>query len=240
MKNTGLIDFVCVIHGNLYSWDYVEKLHSMMRKNLLVPFRFHVFTEDHRSVPDHMIKHSLQEWPGVTGARSAWWYKLQIFDPTRRLQQVLYLDLDTVIVKNLDWVQDLDTNFFWTIHDFKRLWRPNWQGLNSSLMYFDAEKFWYVWQNFQSVGLQNVRQDFKGDQDFLTHIIPVDHRKFIDNHRVKSWRWEVYQGGLDPTNKTYTAPGTSTNIPTATSLVIFHGKPKPHEIVDPVIISYWH
>jgi hypothetical protein len=28
-------------------------------------------------------------------------------------------------------------------------------------------------------------------------------------------------------------------IPDATSVVVFHGNPKPHEVADPTILQYW-
>lgn len=233
------LDFACVIHGDMYPWMYIENLHSMIRRHLPVSFRFHVFTEPDRPVPAPMIKQPIHTWSGVQGNRSAWWYKMQLFDPARGLGRVLYLDLDTVIVNDLSWLGSLDPAYFWTIRDFKYLWRPDWQGINSSLMLFDASRFAYVWQNLQSTTIQQVRQQFRGDQDYLTHIIPKAQTKFIPADRAQSWRWQVYQGGLDMKTRCYRDSSGTTKLPPQTSLVVFHGQPKPHDIPDPVIKMHW-
>lgn len=235
---TGL-DFVCVIHGQLYPWVYVEHLYSMLQRHLKTNFRFHIFTESHREVPAYMIKHELTDWPGIHGPKSAWWYKMQIFDPLRGLGKVLYLDLDTVIVNDLSWIMDLDPTKFWSIRDFKHLWRPDWQNMNSSLMFFDSAKFAYIWRNFQTQTVHTISKQFRGDQDYLSHVVDRQHLQFVPMMRAVSWRWQIYQGGLDISKRHYRHPNQPTVIPADTSLIIFHGTPKPHDIEDPVILSHW-
>ena len=239
MDSSKVLDFVCVIHGDLHDWIYVEKLSSMLDKHLRWPFRFNVFTETSRPVPHGMIKHDLIDWPGIQGKRSAWWYKMQIFDPSRNLGNVLYLDLDTVIVNDVTWIGFLDTNCFWSIKDFKYLWRQNWQGMNSSFMYFDTQKFGYIWNNFCQSSVQQISKQFRGDQDYLSATIQQPHLRYIDLKQALSWRWQVFQGGLDTKTRKYKQPNQPTQIPIETSMIIFHGTPKPHQIQDAVIQSYW-
>ena len=76
----GVTDCACVIHGTGYEWVYVEKLYNMLSRNLQHGIRFHVYTEASRPVPLHMIKHELTEWPGISGPRRSWWYKMQLFN----------------------------------------------------------------------------------------------------------------------------------------------------------------
>ena len=89
----GPIHCACLIHGDGYSWDYVDRLYNMVTRNLSRAVDFHVYTESHRDVPDHMIKHSLIEWPGVSGPKKSWWYKLQLFNAENFSGQILYFDL---------------------------------------------------------------------------------------------------------------------------------------------------
>ena len=51
------IDCACVIHSDVYSWRYVDTLYNMLVRNLSREVRLHVYTEQDRPVPDHMIKH---------------------------------------------------------------------------------------------------------------------------------------------------------------------------------------
>lgn len=239
MTLTQPLDCVCVIHGDLYDFRYVENLYSMLNRNLNHPLRFTVFTESQRYVPDHMRKVGLDEWPGIAGRRLAWWYKMQIFDPRHDLGQVLYLDLDTVIVNNLDWLLDLDTQWFWTLRDFRYLWNPSWYTMNSSLMYFDHKIFSETWQKFAQEGLDSIRSRHRGDQDYLQSTIPGPLKRFVDTTRVQSWRWQTWEGGIDPRTKKSKKPGSGTNLGANTSLLIFHGRPNPHEVSCPVIAQHW-
>lgn len=233
------LDIACVIHGDVYDFVYVEKLYSMLQRHLTGPWRFHVMTEGSRSVPKHMIKHELTEWSGVSGRRSAWWYKLQLFRPENKFAQVLYLDLDTVIVNDLDWILELDPSFFWGLRDFRYIWRPRWCVMNSSLMYFDSDKFSWIWEEFQAQELETLRRHYPGDQDYLTKIIDPSELKFVDTHRAQSWRWQIVDGGIDARTRKSLAPGQGAVIPTDTSVIVCHGSPKPHQITDSAVIMHW-
>jgi len=234
------IDCACVIHGNLYEWGYVERLYRMVSQNLSYPIRFHVFTESSRSVPNHMIKHCLTDWHGVEGRKRAWWYKMQMFDPKHVAGQLLYLDLDVVVTGNLDWITGLDRQFFWSIKDFRYLWRPSWQGINSSMMYWDTTKFQDIWDNFRSRDLASVMRQYAGDQDFLSDLIDQKTRRFMDPDLVRSWRWQVKDGGMDMRTRSYNRPGAGAVITPQCSVIVFHGNPKPHEVPDHAIQQRWN
>lgn len=239
MSPPAALDVVCVIHGTPYDFCYVDKLYSMLSRRLPGTWRFHVLTESTRPVPSHMIKHEILEWPNVQGRRAAWWYKLQLFRPELALQQVLYLDLDTVIVDDLNWIWDLDPRYFWSIRDFRYLWRSNYSVMNSSFLYFDCQKFHYIWHDSQSKGIAQLRQTYKGDQDYLSQIVSSQDLRFIDPEKVQSWRWQVFDGGLDIRTRQYKNPGQGAVLPRAASIVVYHGSPKPHEINDPMINLHW-
>ena len=228
-----------MIHGDMYSWQYVENLYTMLCRHLSYDVKLHVFTEANRSVPDHMIKHSLQEWPGISGRKKAWWYKLQLFNPEIMSGPVLYFDLDTVIIDNIDWIVQSDLTYFWTIRDFRYLWRPNWQGLNSSVMYWDQSRFSWIWNRFIKHGVDANVSKYHGDQDFLTAVIDKSELSFFDKSYIKSWRWEIKDGGLNTANRQYTRPDAGSIIPADTKIMIFHGSPKPHEIADTFISKHW-
>jgi hypothetical protein len=67
ISTDGVTDCACVIHSTGYSWDYVERLYRMLTRALPGGIRMHVYTEESRPVPAHMIKHVLHEWPGLSG-----------------------------------------------------------------------------------------------------------------------------------------------------------------------------
>jgi len=235
-----IIDCACVIHGNAYDWTYVERLHSMLTRNLSpLIIRLHVWTEANRNVPAHMVKHVLEEWPGIAGPRKAWWYKLQMFNRKHFEGRLLYFDLDTVIVDRLDWILALNPAFFWCIRDFKYLWRPTWEGMNSSVMYWNNADFPTVWKQFKGENIQSISRRFAGDQDFLTAAIEPSRRRFFDNSAVQSYRWQVKDGGMNMRTREYSSPNSGATIAPDTKIIIFHGQPKPHEVLDPNIQQHW-
>lgn len=233
------IDCACVIHGTAYDYIYVERLYNMLQRHLTPKVHLHVFTEDARSVGPKMIKHVLTEWPEIKGPKRGWWYKMQMFDPKHNLDRLLYFDLDVVIVRNIDWIWQLKPDYFWAIRDFKYLWRPKWTGINSSVMCWDTQKFGWIWQRFHDNNLDITMRRYHGDQDFLSAVLPAQDLRYLDPEQIKSWRWQVKDGGLDFKTRLYAAPGTGSKIDINTSVLIFHGHPNPHEITDPAIQSHW-
>lgn len=234
------IDCACVIHGDLYSWQYVEKLHRMLQANLTRPVRMHVFTEATRPVPLPYVRHDLEEWPAMQGRRRAWWYKMQMFNPAHEIEHLLYFDLDVVITGNIDWITHLSSEHFWTIRDFRKIWRPSWQGINSSVMSWRVPAFADLWQKFIQTDVDTVARQHAGDQDFLTANIDARRLRFFDDNTVQSWRWQVFDGGIDPQTRQPRRPGAGTVINHSAQIIVFHGSPKPHEITDPTMLQYWN
>lgn len=234
------VNCACVIHSNGYTWDYVENLYKMLQHNLSYPLTFHVFTEPSRVVPPHMVKHDLVEWPGIEGPRQSWWYKLQLFNKSNFAGKLLYFDLDVVLTGSLDWVVNLDPRFFWSINDFKKLFRPDWTGINSSVMYWDTVKFNWIWQHFSSCDIREIMRTHRGDQDYLNSVLNNSNRKYMPASKFKSWRWQVENGGLDWKTKTPKIPGAGAVLDPELSGVIFHGSPKPHEVSDPTMQAMWN
>jgi hypothetical protein len=234
----GPINCACVIHGDAYSWKYVETLYNMLNRHLTSGVQMHVYTEAKRFVPPHMIKHELIDW-GFGGPKKAWWYKMQLFNAKHYSGPLLYLDLDVVLTKNIDWICQLPTENFWSVRDFKYLWRPTSYNVNSSIMWWDTSKFNYVWDAFQKQELFHIIRKYRGDQDYIFDAIATTERKFFDIDRIKSWRWQCVDGGYDFKNRMFLTPNTGTQIPNKTSILVFHGKPKPGDLQDPVIVQHW-
>ena len=235
----GIIDCACVIHGNAYSWQYVDNLYHMLTRVFADGIRFHVYTEADRTVPGHMIKHTLEPWAGLDGPRRAWWYKMQLFNAQQFAGNLLYLDLDVVVARELDFVRHCNPQTFWAIRDFKRLQNNRPPTINSSMMWWNVTKFDWVWSNFCRQGAADIARRFPGDQDYITHSIPVQQRRFFEDQYFESYRWQCLDGGYDFRRRQYEKPGTGVQIAGDTAVVVFHGSPKPHEVHDPAIVQLW-
>lgn len=227
----------CVIHGQAYSWIYVEKLYSMLSRHLSQDIVLHVYTEPERPVPSHMVKHALTDWQ-LKNSKKSWWYKMQMFNSEQYQGPLLYFDLDVVITANIDWICQLPLDYFWAIRDFKHLWRSTHYGINSSVMWWNTTNWQYIWQKFNQESIKNVTQRYHGDQDYLTEQIPVKNLRFFDQNRVQSWRWQAFDGGYDFRKRAHLSPGAGTDIKNS-SILVFHGHPKPDKVLDPVIQQHW-
>lgn len=237
-NNNDPIDCACVIHGDGYTWDYVERLYNMLCRHLSRPVRLHVYTEADRPVPDHMIKHSLIDW-GFTDTKKSWWYKLQLFNTEHHLGPLLYFDLDIVITKNIDWLWNLNQRYFWALKDFKYLWKNTCTVSNTSVMWWNTEDYGHIWKTVVDQDIHKFVGQYRGDQDLVSALIPVEKRRFFNTNWVKSWRWQCFDGGFNFSKRKYLAPGTGTTMSDDTSILVFHGTPKPHEITDPVVLVHW-
>jgi hypothetical protein len=234
----GPVDCACVIHGTAYSWDYVERLYSMLSRHITPGVKLHVYTEADRPVSEPMIKHVLEPW-SIASPKKSWWYKMQLFNPVYHAGPLLYFDLDTVITGNIDWIWQLPTTYFWAIRDFKYLWRPSHTGINSSVMWWNTQQYQHIWSAFAQQDLATTIRKYPGDQDYISAVIPENQRRFFDTTRIQSWRWQCLDGGYNFRKRRHLAPGAGTQITDSTSIMVFHGNPKPAQILDQLVISHW-
>lgn len=233
------IHCACLIHDTKYDIEYVNRLYRALCRNLTPRVIFHVFTESNRAIPPEYKKHTLEEWPGIRGPRKSWWYKLQIFDTKHHKGQLLYFDLDTVIVNNIDWIWKLDTDYFWAVKDFKYLFRKNNKGqtINSSVMWFNTKYYTHIIKDFSIDIIKRPR--YHGDQDYIHSKIPLNKLRYFDISNVKSYKWEIKEGGFDFSTRKYNAPGTTCWPDDKTSILVFHGSPNPHEENHPMMDTFW-
>lgn len=240
MKIPETIDCACLIHDVKYQWQYVERLYNSLQRNLSPRVTMHVYTEPHRIVPGHMIHHRLDEWSGIRGPKRSWWYKIQLFNSEHHQGPLLYLDLDTVVVNNIDWIWQLPTNRFWAVKDFKYLFNHRRVTMNSSVMWFDPSKWNHVYRDFDPEWISKHRSRWHGDQDYIHEKIDSAYINYFDTDRVRSWRWELLDGGFDFKTRRHKKPGSGTVVDPGTSILVFHGDPKPHEICDQTVLSHWY
>ena len=234
----GCLHCACVIIGNSYSWEYVEILYNMLKRHLTPIIQLHVYTEDSRQVPAHMIKHSLVDW-GLIRSDKLWWYKMQLFNSRFYSGPLLYFDLDVVIIKNIDYFWQLPLQYLWGVRDFKHLWRPAHYSTNSSILWWNTLQFDYIWQDFIIKDRTAVMRQLHGDQDYLTKEVMEKDRRYFSTELVKSWRWQALDGGFNFKRRSYLNPNSGTTIDDKTGVLVFHGKPKPHQTIDKVIKEHW-
>ncbi len=187
-----MITVACVNQGNYLGLGdlYVEAMRSMVARFMK---------------QDHLFVCLKDE-----GEEKGWWAKIELFRPGRFFGRVLYLDLDTVVVGNLDELVEhkgiIDLiDWGWKTHT-----------LCTSTMVWDAGEHEEVFTKFDS----SVKKRFRGDQDWITEL---GGWAVLPAHLCRSYR---YHSVVKP--------------PAGCAVVAMHGSPKPHEIQFGWVPEAWH
>ncbi|MEQ8333981.1 MAG: hypothetical protein RH950_12255, partial [Nisaea sp.] len=201
----------CVKHGTKYGADYVNRLYAMVRRHLPGNWRFVCLTDDPRDLRPEVGIIDIS-----TIATRGWWTKLALFDPQMPFadRTVFYLDLDTVIVGDLSFIEGLTVGF----HVLEHAFIP---GFNSSVMLFDRAFAAPVHHRFRSSDAGRL----VGDQDWLEECMPgID---VFPRGPIRLYK------SLEPDLE---SPGLAR---TGAKIVTFPTVPKPHQVPHGWVAEHW-
>ena len=207
---------ICVYTGAKYSVKFVNILYNMVERNLTKPFNFYCLTYNKEQLFNKDIKLIDVPKPILDN----WWNKMHLFNKKLNIQgNILYIDLDVVILNNLD---DFFTHYkdedFCVIRDFGQ---PT-TTFNSSVMKYNIKHHGHIWDNYikekekydKMHGDQNVITDmmFRHSQ---TRIVPDDWTySFKWPERGKPKQYQKYKPEDHPLKKN-------------SKMCVFHGHPNP-------------
>lgn len=214
-----MLNVACVKVGTRYGADYVNILFDMVRRNLPAKFpgRFVCFTDDATGLdPAILVKSVPQEL-----ASRGWWAKLYLFSEGAfpEGERVLYFDLDTCITGPLDVVAAYDGPFA-ILRDAYRS-----SGFQSSVMAWKAGEYSFIWNMWQARGSPSLEG---GDQEWIEKLCAPMGKLFplcIQDKfpsKFRSYKVEC-----------------RTQVPRGTSVVFFHGHPRPHEVTTGWVPEVW-
>lgn len=194
------VDIVCVWRESpVYTKQYVEKLERAVARHFTKPYKFHIVGDD--------------VGPG-------WWAKMALFMPGRFTGNTIYLDLDTVIADNIDFLAESE-------HDFTMLMEQPGYIPNSSVMAWrgDYSKIW----NAYIADPEGVQRRYRempnlGDQAFIFDTLGEHNVGFWPAGKVVHFRKEILGGA-----RTYDGE----------PLIYFTWLPKPHETSHPLVVKHW-
>lgn len=217
-----MIEVVCVSVGDKYPIEYVKNLHNAVNKFLTVPFRFSCITD--KPMRD------INCIPAPTDL-VGWWVKPYIFSKDNGLEgTIFYLDLDQIIIGDLNkFVSLIEPQKLFMVKDFSRT-----ELGNSSVMLFNKDDYTHIWDNFSEDKINTYKG--YGDQGYI-YYENLDTVAFFPKNWVKSWKWEVLNGGV--ANGYMERPVYRNREPdlSETSILCFHGEPKPEQI--PSLSAAW-
>lgn len=191
---------VCIKVGTRYGPEYVNRLAAMVERNTTVPHEFVCLTDDNRGVlfQGFHVEPIGTDLPG-------WWSKLILFKPHPYLagRRVLFLDLDTVIVGNMDFLLEY-TGKFAILRDFYQQ-----AGYGSAIMSIAPGIGSYLWERFTP----EIMQCFAGDQDWIRRHSVCEIWQDLHHGKIVSYKVHCQDG-----------------LPADARVVCFHGEPRPHQV----------
>ena len=223
--------------GDKYSAEYVNKMHSMVKRNLTVEHEFVCFTENSKGIDNHITVNPLPKMP-VSG----WWYKPWFLSDELGVRGTgLFLDLDLIVFRNIDSLFGYKSDSpFVIIRDFNRINRQRWDRMNSSVFRFKIGHHQNIYQSFKDNLQSNVRR-FQGDQDFMYANIKNNFH-FWPDEWIQSYKWEMRgrdKLGIVNGVRNFVHPGDPV-ILQDTKIAVFHGQPNMHNCVDEWPMKNWY
>lgn len=232
-----MLNVICLKHGTKYNHDYVNKLYNMVQRHLTVPHRFVCFTDDHRNLNHNIEIRKLPDNAHISG----WWWKPYLFkeDHFDKGDIILFLDLDTVIIKNIDEVVNYLPGHFIGLQDVGRALRPGLKKLGSAIMRWPARKYSNIWTDLEKNFF--VTKKYQGDQEWIWQKYQ-NEILFFPELWIRSYKWEIRNRfeltSLGPKSNFITIENNP-KIPKETSILVFHGYPMVHNVQDPIIVDNW-
>lgn len=251
------VNIVCLKHGdNIYDWTWVHKLYNGVKRSFSLPLNFYVFTD----CIDTTQPYKQIQLPHIEGlseyqrGHCAWWYKLYLFAKDNTLTgKIIYFDLDVMLTGNCDFLADVPNDKFGIRKEWYKI--TSRQIYNSSVMVFCGGRYSYLWELYMQ-RRRYAQPRLHGDQDFISIHVNKKSLVTLDENKVVSWKYQVYNGGVSDIQTksfqcgvnrgkyleglTYKTPGTHT-LPIDARVVVFNGfKNKPNLFQgEKLIEEFW-
>jgi len=131
-----------------------------------------------------------------------WWAKINLFDPRQIEGDILYFDLDTVILGNIDYLYNLDHSY--GLNDLYKV-----SPLETGVLYIKERDKATIFAGFN----QRYTRKLRGDGEFVRKF---DHlfKRFQNDFpgKISSYKADIRKGKP------------------LTDIICFHGKPRPWEV----------
>jgi hypothetical protein len=204
----------CVLKtGGDYDVQYVINLKIALDRNLTYPFKFVCLTDDPLVKGVDTIR--------LSNGHPGWWSKIELFRPGwADTERVLYFDLDTLILGNIDDLLELGDDFYGL--------RP-WNAANlragncaSGIMAWKNGDYGFLYEKFNATEINRL-----GDQAYISAALKAHGGTFTPLQDaapgIYSYKRECRRHG---------PPGDA-------RIVCFHGRPRVHEVMDAWVKEAW-
>lgn len=204
-----MINIVCLKWGTKYGPEYVNRLYYAVRRHTKVPFKFWCFTEDGNGIASEIqiepLKYSQQ--------LDSWWNKINLFSrdiPIAAGEQIFYIDLDTVITRDItDLLTDKAPDII-VLRDFYHGIAKTAGRVGSGLMSWRHGQYDFIWDRFIADPEAAVKSAYPhGDQRWIEDNIDAWYYwQDLFPEQVVSFKVHCQQG-----------------LPANARIICYHGKP---------------
>lgn len=218
------MNIVTIRWGTRYPSSYVNRLYEATRKHGLADAEFICYTDDAAGLDPGVRPRALPDIDLPEKYRWTFWRKLALFDPALGLTGAcLYFDLDVVITGDLrplvaDWCGR--PRFIKNWVGAKTARREHFDRINSSVVLYDGAACGRILERFHA-DRSAIFERYPGDQGFI-HDCLADQAEFFPDGLCVSFKRHCIP--RFPLNH-FIAPA----VPQGAAVVVFHGKPDPHE-----------
>ncbi|MBS0235918.1 MAG: hypothetical protein JSS50_01110 [Proteobacteria bacterium] len=218
------VNVVCIKWGISYDASYVNRLYSMVKRNLKGPVRFICMTDDAKDFHPNIEVKPLPEMVIPEQYQVSPWRKIGIFKRETLADvkgKTLFLDLDLIII------EDLDSFFEYGQEDdicIIENWTQMGRGIgNSSVFRFNPEKCHFIYDAYAKDPLTACETHPNGQTFFSKQVTgsgkalnywPAEWCRSFKRHCISYWPLSWI---FEP------------KIPARVKIIAFHGHPKPHE-----------
>ncbi len=203
--------------GDRYGPGYVNRLFAMVARNLALPHRFVCLTDDAAGIRPEVECRPLPAIELADAPPHSGWRKLSCFAPELDDLggQVLFLDLDLVVVAEIDCLF-AHPGAFCIIEN----WTQPGRGVgNSSVFRFNAGAHRDVLARFRADPAQIIRR-WPNEQTYLSRT--VEEVTYWPRSWCRSFKHDCLPARP-------LRPFKQARIPAGARIIVFHGEPKPPE-----------
>jgi hypothetical protein len=188
-----MITIVCVHKkGVKFNVKYVDILYTQLKNNITKPFEFVCLTDDaetkNREYKTIDLIHGLE----------GWWSKLELFRDIYNTEYVLYFDLDSLILRNIDLLlEEIKKHNFLMLKDF--FIRQNMYYPISGIMAWKTTSRFpkYIYESFMKCPKENIaitktskiRAGQEGDQGYLKNLLGMDNIELFQDYLPENYIW---------------------------------------------------
>ncbi len=212
----------CMKWGTKYGPDYVNRLFNMVKRNTTLPFKFVCFTDDSKGLDAQIEARPLPEMD-LPPDKERGWRKLSLFRKNVGVEgRVLFLDLDTVIVSNIDDYFTIDGKFIFIEH-----WKPSKKhGVGETGVYrFEAGELEFLYDDFMN-NMAKMKSEYRHEQAYVGDVLM---KKGIASFWPKKWMPSFKYDCMRPFPLNYFM---EPRLPQDAKMVVFHGNPTPDQAMS--------